>query len=359
VRWAPVVLLWLLPACGPAEQEPAPPVRPAPDQPGPYAVGVTTVESEGVVEVWYPAVDPGTEPDPYPDVPYALGAHRDADPDRRGAPYPLVAFSHGFGGIRYQSAFLTEHLAAHGFVVVAPDHRHNTMLDLDESMTGQVLVERPGDIARAVDLVPELPGLVGLAAAESYAVVGHSFGGVTALLVGGGELDVGYAQAHCDEHHDRGCAFFTDGEIGDPELASPDPRAVVAVDLCPGGWYAFGTSGLDGLGPTLAVAGDRDQDLPYDREGRPTMDALPAPKHLVVLADAGHWGVTDLCALAPVIDECRGAEAGWMEPHRAQAIVRTLVTAYAGDALLDDPQYASWLVPDAWPDADVELEVVP
>lgn len=44
-------------------------------------------------------------------------------------PFPLVVYSHGNGGLRYVSAFLTEHLASHGFIVVAPDHVGNTAID--------------------------------------------------------------------------------------------------------------------------------------------------------------------------------------------------------------------------------------
>ena len=36
--------------------------------------------------------------------------------------FPLVVFSHGYGGLRTQSSFLTAHLASWGFVVAAPDH---------------------------------------------------------------------------------------------------------------------------------------------------------------------------------------------------------------------------------------------
>ena len=87
-----------------------PPERVDPDQAGPYAAGFTSLElddprgGELKVQVWYPAVDPGTEPDAYEEVSITVGGFRDAQPDRRGAPYPVVAFSHGFGGIRFQNA---------------------------------------------------------------------------------------------------------------------------------------------------------------------------------------------------------------------------------------------------------------
>ena len=51
-------------------------------------------------------------------------------PCRTKGPFPLVVYSHGSGGQRYVSAFLTEALAARGFVVAAADHTGNTALDV-------------------------------------------------------------------------------------------------------------------------------------------------------------------------------------------------------------------------------------
>src|SRR5690606_33792011 len=107
---------------------------------------------ELTVELWYPALPaPGADPSDYGTLSLTRNAYRDAPADRRAVPFPLVAFSHGYGGVRYQSTFLTEHLASHGFVVVAPDHPHNTLFDLDAAATAQVALARPGDISAAVD----------------------------------------------------------------------------------------------------------------------------------------------------------------------------------------------------------------
>jgi predicted dienelactone hydrolase len=346
---------------GAPEQPEPPPQARDPDQPGPYAVGATTLRVDDprggtlTVEVWYPAIDPGGDPDPYTDFPIVGVAFRDPVPDTRGAPYPVVAFSHGFGGIRTQSIFLTEHLASHGVVVVAPDHRHNTLLDLDDTLTGQVLVERPGEVARAVDALEQWEH-AGMAETDRYVVSGHSFGALTSLIVGGGLLDFDAGLAHCAETRTAGCAFFEGRDLGDPALAQPDPRAVGVAVLCPGGGYAFGETGLDELAPSLALAGDKDGDLPYDSEGRPTMDALPAPRTLATLAGAGHWGVTDLCSLLPTLLDCAGEAGGYMEPDRVKAVARTLVMAHAGDVLTDDPRYQEFLDAGAWPDDDVSIE---
>jgi pimeloyl-ACP methyl ester carboxylesterase len=52
------------------------------------------------------------------DVPVAL----------EGGPYPVLIFSHGWGGTRTQSTFLMEELASHGYVVAAIDHPYGALV---------------------------------------------------------------------------------------------------------------------------------------------------------------------------------------------------------------------------------------
>lgn len=113
---------------------------------GPYPVGVTRIELYDadrdrilLTEIWYPADESarGEPPAPAgsylpPDLAFLadnatlqLVAVRDV-PLADGAPFPLVEFSHGSGGIRFQNTFQMEHLASHGFIVASPDHPGNT-----------------------------------------------------------------------------------------------------------------------------------------------------------------------------------------------------------------------------------------
>src|ERR1051325_7351739 len=101
-----VAALLALAACAVPEVDPSrEPRDPAAD--GPWQVGVTTVivsdpTEPGTtypVEIWYPArVAPGAAHD------QQLGitgrSVRDAPADRRGAPFAVIAFSHGSGGVR-------------------------------------------------------------------------------------------------------------------------------------------------------------------------------------------------------------------------------------------------------------------
>jgi predicted dienelactone hydrolase len=338
----------------------------APDEAGPYAAGTTTHvfldgrEQELTIEISYPAIDPGTEPTLYPELPIMGEAHRDAEPDKRGAPYPLVAFSHGYGGIRYQSTFLTDYLAQHGFVVVSVDHPFNTLLDLDDALIAQVMLNRPGDVIAAVDHALELneadPILNGLIDGETYAMVGHSFGAFTSLIVGGGALDLAYGASFCETAGNQGCNFFDDHELDLSAQPESDPRAALIVPLAPGGWYAFGEQGvgLQQAVPSVVLAGDMDRQLPYTSEARPVMDSLSSPNHSVTLHGAGHWGFSDLCDLLP-IDDCLGEAGGYMEPDRTQTITRTIVTAAIGEALTGNSDYLPWLDASAW-ETDITLE---
>lgn len=132
----------------------------------------------------------------------------DAVPLATGAPYPLLVFSHGYGGGGIGAVFFTEALAARGWIVVCPDHhdRYSAV----RSRMGQVpgadmrgLLHHAGEIAasspaqragyryRLDEMRQALDGVLGspdfgpLIDHQRIAVGGHSFGGYTALGVSG------------------------------------------------------------------------------------------------------------------------------------------------------------------------------
>ncbi len=201
-----------------------------PGKEGPYAVGVTTLRltdpdridektkkpREMVIEVWYPAVDSakGGTTDEYVvknDAPQAVkdkiellninipglkqNAYRDADPLRTEGPYPIILFSHGSGGIRFQSIFQTVHLASHGYVVVSVDHTGNTLYDLfldnqaqSTKNLAQAAIYRPQDVKFMLEAMKkrnEDPNsrFHKLLNTQEIGVTGHSFGGMTSILV--------------------------------------------------------------------------------------------------------------------------------------------------------------------------------
>ena len=338
-----------------------------PGEPGPYDVGFVTFDftdprgKELTVEVWYPAAPQEGEPDPYEPLALTGDAHRDAEPI--SGRFPLLAFSHGFGGIRYQSIFLTEHLATHGFVIVSPDHPDNTLLDLDPDVTPRVLLERPDDIRFTVDEAlrrsAEGEGVLGgkLDADAGYGMMGHSFGAVTTQVLAGGVPDWEGVITYCeDDSVDAlACRLITVTELDPSDHGTADPRILASVPMSPGLPYGFGLdgSGLAGVSEVLVLAGDKDDVLPYDTEVLPVWESLGSPKTLATFADAGHYAFSDICRLvAGLFPDCSGPEEGWLDIEQAQATTNTIVTAFWKVKVAGDDRYAPWLEED-------ELSVFP
>ncbi len=137
---------------------------------------------------------------------------------KTGGPYPVVVFSHGFGGNKDAFGPVGKHWASHGYVVIHPTHADGLgrkgPLKKDEPgaapdpkqppragglMGGlndpQKIADRVADIVLVLDSLDGLPKLVpGLKDkidTDKVGVGGHSFGAYTAMLVGGVTADLG------------------------------------------------------------------------------------------------------------------------------------------------------------------------
>jgi predicted dienelactone hydrolase len=314
-----------------APPDAAPPPVYDPGQPGPYLAGVHTIEITDParartfsVDVWYP-VDPAVADGS--DNTYSLlgglislgsPARRDATP-AAGPPRPLIVFSHGYGGIRFQSFFFTEHLASHGFVVIAPDHPGNTLLDFgqlgDDAATAQSATDRPLDVIVAAERA--IAGTLDVAIAvdpDRIAVSGHSFGGWTAL-----------------------------------ETARRDPRFGVVIPLAPGfraGSTPDFVAELDR--PIALFGGTVDDTCPFESDQHVPYDLAQPPKLLVGVVGAGHLDFSDLCSV-PIatlfIDD--GCDPDSIDPAVVHARVLAVATAFAHRYLGGEVGYEPYLDPAA------------
>ena len=195
---------------------------------GPFPVGVRTQTwtdsaRQGrplPTEIWYPASEEFRGRDLADDTrdhyelvpgfpPGSQTAVRDAT--ARSGSFPLVVFSHGFGGHRRQSTFLCAHLASRGYVVAAPDHTGNTIFEMFQLMMAaqmgaappdpatllpEIITDRPLDVSFVIDrmLAPELGD--GFAVdGKRIGMSGHSFGGWTTLVATARDRRIGAALA--------------------------------------------------------------------------------------------------------------------------------------------------------------------
>jgi dienelactone hydrolase len=106
-------------------------------------------------------------------------------PISHSGPFPVVLFSHGYGGYPEQSSFLTDHLATWGFVVVAPDHRSRDLHAVITGTTGKgqddiVDLQQALAVVRFMNADPNdlLSHKLDL---TRVATLGHSAGGGAAL----------------------------------------------------------------------------------------------------------------------------------------------------------------------------------
>ena len=296
--------------------------------PATYAIGVATVEVASAggrklpVELWYPATpSPGADAAKYANglASSPFGAVRDAK--ALAGPWPLVMFSHGNGGIRDQSVFLTEWLARHGFVVASPEHVGNSIWSMDDKLGGVMPIWRPKDIKAVVDYLAKpdakAPAWVaGLVKTETYAIMGHSFGGYTSLAIAG--LRVGVPPAYkldCDaaDAPKELCAEVA--TLGPDPWDLSDPRCVLAVPLAPAG-YSFGMLPKIQAGqsfpPIVLMGATGDTLTPVASEARAIYNDLPGVAALWVLTGSNHYIFSDICALSPVLPADMKKQLGTM-----------------------------------------------
>jgi predicted dienelactone hydrolase len=333
----------------------AAPVTSSPAELGPYTIGVTTLEAEPdakgrvlPVEVWYPARSGGKNGDPYElylgplklaEIDSPNGAVRDATRDTRGAPYPTILFSHGNGGVRAQSFYLTEYLASHGFVVVSPDHVGNTMAELvsgDDSLPpAEAARVRPSDLSLALDTALD-SSLESMIDVERVGAAGHSFGGYTVLRIGGASMDVAAVTAECAASGDLLCDGWSEIAGPFPEI-DRDPRVKAIVAQAPGGSSVLDTPGHTGFAdvkvPAMVQGGTSDQTTPYAIEQVAPFGELPSPAYLVGIEKAGHFTFSNMCDLVdllgltlPELDDGCGPEN--IAPATAQALANRYTTAF-------------------------------
>ena len=277
---------------------------------------------------------------------------------------PVLLFSHGNSGIRYQSVFLTEHLAARGWIVVAPDHVGNTLFDYDDDRLQELVFRRPTDIMDAADyLFDVVAGADGplygcVDPVAGYAVSGHSFGGFTALALTAGALDREAVAASCAEPGRDGwlCPEAAGYFAEHPDQSAVDlgdRRIYASVALTPAGRDLLEPGLSRSAVPTFVMGGGRDDITTLDRQVEPLYAAVGArPKALGVLPEAGHYTYSDVCTWAPTYPDC---DPPFQAPDAAHPMIAAAVAAFLETQLGVSSAQGSFPVSGT----DIDFEVAP
>lgn len=294
------------------------------------------------------------------EAPYALD----------GGPHPVVILSHGFSLGRTGYAWLAEHLASYGFVVVAPQHYE--LVDETLSEFWRASITRPQEIAVVLDYVAAQSEQGGkfarLIDMERLAVIGHSYGGYTALAMAGARIDVGGMTTLCTEAEESGdpnawlCGMVMPYVADMAELAGFDATVdglwpswgdnrVDAVVSMAGDAYFFTEGGLAEITiPVMALGGTADTGTPFAWGTQPTYDYVSsATKAQVAFEDAEHMIFGSTCEALPFFTEI-GFDAYCSDPvwdmENAHDLAQHFVTAFLLAELAADEEATAALTPD-------------
>lgn len=181
---------------------------------------------------------------------------------RDSGPYPLIVYSHGFSSNRDGGAYLAEHLASMGYVVVAVNYPL-TNIAAPGGPNPKDVVNQPADISFLIDSLITQSGttghpLEGMVDETRVGATGISLGGMTTTLV----------------------SFH-------PEMR--DPRIGAALSIA-GPTAVFKKSFFDHADlPFLMLAGDIDALVPYPSNAEPVIDKIKGAE-LVTLSRGSHTG---------------------------------------------------------------------
>jgi dienelactone hydrolase len=214
-----------------------------------------------------------------------------------GGPFPVIVFSHGFGGNKDAFATTGRHWASHGYIVIHPTHadgqerrRTDAAAGGDDEpvprLTDRLLTrlndpariaERVADIVLvmdSLDALPEaIPALRGRIDAKRIGVGGHSFGAYTAMLIGGVTVDLGDGNGRSFRDERVLCILPISGQgTGQQGLTKTS-------------WSALSL-------PMMTITGTRDRGAGgqgVDWKKEPYELSPPGDKYLVVIDGANHF----------------------------------------------------------------------
>jgi predicted dienelactone hydrolase len=222
---------------------------------------------------------------------------------------PLVVITPGFESNRRFLSYIAQHLASHGFSVVALQHpsvaRRGELpsLNLERLVPASEFLDRPKDVSFVLDelgkLNQEAGDFQGKFNPQQVMVIGHSLGGYGALALAGAELKLDELRQFC---RDTGvlqrvpadwlqCAATN---LPQRQVSLRDDRVKRVIALNPAISKIFGQSGLQKVRTPVLVLTSTDDTLApaLSQQLQPFMQ-LPSPRYLVSAIGSTHLSVSD------------------------------------------------------------------
>lgn len=210
------------------------------------------------VSIWYPTTQASGEAPMYYGIVEDTEAMVDAEPAAsvHAGGYPVLVFSHGSNLYGASSSFLARHFASHGWIVAAPDHVGNLLVDYGTDPGLPIYYQRPLNDAAALDAVESWSALTG-AVTDQVVLSGYSFGGYDTWASIGGQLSRPQFESMCETGTLPECS---EAELSALETGFSDDRIVAAIAMAGAQRFElFAEGGLADLSvPVMQISGTED-----------------------------------------------------------------------------------------------------
>lgn len=269
---------------------------------------------------------------------------------------PVIIFSHGAGGDQKAYTYFGRRMASWGYIVVHPRHADAGILTepaqrpmarrgmeaIATTADPAQLIQRPRDVAFAIDRIAGHERLGPVADLTRVAAAGHSFGAYTSMCAGGMRVN-------------------PDGK-GERSLGDPRVKAVIAMSAQGPGLMGISAKSWDAMAlPVLMLTGSRDMG-----QGRMAVNwrhepfvSLPGPDaYFASIKDAGHMTFAlsgpygDASDVTSILKGRPGAQA--YDPRHTAWILQ-LCTAFLDAHLRSDADALRWLQSGAIKGVSTEL----
>jgi predicted dienelactone hydrolase len=232
-------------------------------------------------------------------------------PNGSPRPAPVVVISHGLGSDRISFEYLAKHLASYGFAVAVPEHPGSNAQQIQDLVTGRArdlsepaeFVNRPLDIKDLLDYLTNLsatnPAYRGQLDVQRVGVIGQSFGGYTALALGGAEINFGQLDKDCQlENESWNISLLLQCRargLQRNQYNFSDPRVKAAIAINPIISSILGETSLSKIQiPVMVIAGSSDTVAPALLEQFQPFTWLTSPnKYLVMMKNGTHFSTID------------------------------------------------------------------
>jgi predicted dienelactone hydrolase len=260
--------------------------------------------AETRVAIWYPA-DGNNALTLYADSPVFQGVEAAVDAPIGQGKFPVVLFSHGMGGTDRAQAWLASALAERGAIVVMVNHPHSTWGDFDMSVGIQHWT-RAADLSSALDQVEADPVFGPHIDTSRIMAAGFSYGGWTALSLGGLTGNLAGAVKACTAQRAsmKVCDMMLSDKVSlqtqDPGLwnaSHADPRVTRVAAIDPGFVWGLEQANTTNLRPRplmIGLGGDDTWMLDTNFVASGLSGLLPDAQ-IVRLEPAFHFSAMPLC----------------------------------------------------------------